>query len=131
MYDEAAILEALGATHAPEEKQQQLLDQVGLHIGREIEAGLSEQQRNEYKAILDARQSVIDTWLEQNMPAYKESELYKELVIGYESDPERVQPEKVIASIGWVTANVPNLDEIIDRVVDAFKRVHDGVHAPA
>jgi len=131
MYDEEKILEELGATHASEEAKQQLLDHVGLYIGREIEAQLSEQKRNEYKAILDADQEVIYAWLEQNMPEYKNSELYKEVMDAYETDPEKVQPEKVIATIGWVTAEVPNLEAIVTKVVEAFKRVKAGAPAPS
>lgn len=131
MYDEEKILEALDATNLSEDAQQRLLDQVGLHVGREIETTLSEQQRNEYRAILDADQGVITTWLEQNMPAYKESELYKELADGYESDPERVQPEKVIATIGWTTANVPEIEVIVNKVVEAFKLVRAQHVSPA
>lgn len=122
MYDEETILQELHATELSESEQQELLDQVGIRVGEVIEAQLSEQQMNEYKAIVDANQDVIFAWLDQNQPEYKEHQLYKELTLGYEEDPEKIQPEKVVASIGWVEANVPNVEEIVGKVVEAFKQ---------
>lgn len=122
IYNETKVLEALGGLNLSPAEQQKLLDQVGVRVGEAIESQLTDRQLNEYKAIVDANQTVIFAWLEQNMSDYKESKLYKTAEKLYENDPEKVQPEKIVASFGWIKANVKGSSKIIDSVIESMKR---------
>ena len=83
---------------------------------------LTEQQFNEYKAIVDDNHEVIDAWLDQNVPDYKESPVYKEIEGGYDADPEKNNPAKLFASIAWIQVNVPNVQDIIAKALDEYKQ---------
>ncbi len=121
-YNEDNILQELNATELPVDDQQALLDNVGVRVGEEIEKRLSEQQINEYRAIVDADQDVIFAWLNQNQPDYKNDPIYNEVASGYDADPEKIQPEKIVASLSWVKLNVPDASEIVSRVVLSYKQ---------
>lgn len=122
MYNEDLILQELNATNLAAEEKQEVLDQVAVRVGEAIGAQLTDAQRNEYQAIVDANQDVISAWLDQNMPDYKDSPIYQEVAAGFETDPEKIQPEKVVASIGWVEVNIPNANEVVAQVVAAYKQ---------
>ena len=86
-------------------------------MGEAISETLTEQQLTEYQAIIDNDESVIDAWLDQNIPAYKTHPLYEELTSGDENDAS-----KMFASIAWIEVNVPDRQKIIESVVANFDK---------
>ena len=115
------ILEALGAMNYPDDKKALIIEQVNTLVGEAISAQLSEQQLNEYQAIIDANDDVIQAWLNQNIPEYKNSYLYQEFEAGYKNDPERNDPAKLYASMAWIELNVKNGKEVTDKVIAEYK----------
>lgn len=122
MYQDEQIIEQLGIGDWPEEKQREVLEIATVRFGNAITDSLTEQQFNEYKAIVDDNHEVIDAWLDQNVPDYKESPVYKEIEGGYETDPEKNNPAKLFASIAWIQVNVPNVQDIIAKELDEYKQ---------
>lgn len=122
MYQDEQIIEQLGIGSWPEEKQREVLEIATVRFGNAITDSLTEQQFNEYKAIVDDNHEVIDAWLDQNVPEYKESPVYKEIAAGYDADPEKNNPAKLFASIAWIQVNVPNVQSIIAKALDEYKQ---------
>lgn len=122
MYQDEQIIEQLGIGDWPEEKQREILEIATVRFGNAITDSLTEQQLNEYKAIVDDNHEVIDAWLDQNVPDYKESPVYKEIAGGYDADPEKNNPAKLFASIAWIQVNVPNVQSIIAKALDEYKQ---------
>ena len=121
MIQDEAILKQIGMEGAPEAEQRAALDQLQTFIGEAISATLSEQQLNEYQAIIDDDTEVIDAWLESTIPDYKNAALYQEFAEGFDSDPEQNSPEKLFATVAWIELNVPNRQAIVDEVIANFK----------
>lgn len=121
MIQDEAILKQIGMENAPEAEQRAALDQLQTFIGEAMSATLSEQQLNEYQAIIDDDTEVIDAWLESNVPDYKNAALYQEFSEGFDSDPEQNSPEKLFATVAWIELNVPNRQAIVDEVIANFK----------
>ena len=121
MIQDEAILKQIGMENAPEAERLAALDQLQTFIGEAISATLSEQQLNEYQAIIDDDTEVIDAWLENNVPDYKNAALYQEFAEGFDSDPEQNSPEKLFATVAWIELNVPNRQAIVDEVIANFK----------
>ena len=121
MIQDEAILKQIGMENAPEAERLAALDQLRTLIGEAISATLSEQQLNEYQAIIDDDTEVIDAWLENNVPDYKNAALYQEFAEGFDSDPEQNSPEKLFATVAWIELNVPNRQAIVDEVIANFK----------
>lgn len=124
MQQDQYIIDTLGVSHFSDEKRVRLLEQVRTLIGEAISAELSEQQLNEYQAIIDDRELVIELWLKQNVPEYKNSPIYQEIVAASEHDPEHNRPEKIFANLAWIERNVPNVKAISDQVLKDFKDQH-------
>lgn len=122
MYQRDELIEQLGIQSWPEDKQNEAIETATFRIGNAITEQLSEQQFNEYKAIVDDDHDVIDAWLERNVPDYKESPIYQEFEAGYDDDPEKNNPAKLFASMAWVQVNVPNVPELIANALEAYKQ---------
>ncbi len=121
-YDEAYIIESLGITDWSEDKREPAIVEATMRIGTAIVEQLNEQQYTEYKAIVDDNQDVINAWLDQNVPDYKDNEAYKQIAAGYDSDPEKNSPNKLFATLAWVQLNVPNLQDVIDTTLSTYKQ---------
>jgi hypothetical protein len=118
------ILEALGATHLSDEQKTQLLEQIHTLVGEAISTQLTEEQLKEYQAIIDDRKLVIELWLKQHLPEYKNSVAYQEIVAAAKQDPEHNNPEKIFANLAWIKLNVPDIKKITDTVIQDFKTQH-------
>jgi len=117
MYQDEDILAKLGASDAPDDEKALLLEQVRTLVGEAISDTLSEQQLTEYQAIIDDDTSVINAWLEQNIPEYKTHPLYEEFAEANKGDAE-----KLFASVAWIEVNVPTRQEIIETVIENFDK---------
>ncbi len=122
MYQRDQIIEQLGIQSWPPEKQEEAVEIAVHRIGAAVTEQLSEQQFNEYEAIVNDNQTVIDAWLAANVPNYKDSPVYQELAAGYEEDPEKNNPAKLFASIAWIQVNVPQAQAAIDHALEAVKQ---------
>lgn len=121
MQSDEYILSKLDTEKLTDEQKSAVLEQVRTIIGETISEQLSEEQLNEYQQIINEDIDVIQEWLEQNVPEYKKSVVYREIAAHVEADPEHNNPEKIFASIAWVELNVPNVKEITDRVLETFE----------
>ena len=121
-HDEEYIIDSLGIASWSPEKQQPAIVEATMRIGTALIDQLSEQQYTEYKAIVDNNESVIHAWLDQNIPDYRENEAYKQMAAGYDSDPEKNSPEKLLATVAWLQVNVPNLQSVIDETLEHYKQ---------
>ncbi|MES2630838.1 MAG: DUF5663 domain-containing protein [Patescibacteria group bacterium] len=122
MYQEDQLIEQLEIGHLSKESQAEILEDLNLRIGEAVSAELTEQQLTEYEAIINDNHDVIDAWLSQNAPEYKNSSAYKEIAAGYDQDPEHINPDKVFASLAWTQLNSPNAQEIAAKVIQDFKK---------
>ncbi len=122
MQDEQFMIDSLGIQDWPEERRRAAVVEATMRVGEIIIKNVSEERYNEYKAIADDNHEVINNWLNENVPNYKENAMYKEIEAGYEADPEKNNPAKLFATIAWVQVNVPNLQELVDKTLADYKQ---------
>ena len=122
MQDEQYIIDSLAIGDWPSDQREPVVAEATMRIGSAIISDLSEEQYNEYKAIVDDDQAVITNWLEQNVPEYRENAAFKEIEAGYEADPEKNNPAKLFASLAWVQINVPDIQTRIEKTLEEYKR---------
>lgn len=122
MYQPELIIEHLGIQEWPVDKRNEVVEIATFRIGNAITNQLSEQQFNEYQAIVDDNTHVIDAWLENNVPNYKDEPLFKEFESASADDDEMNNPAKLFASLAWMQKNVPNIQEVISRTLDEYKQ---------
>ena len=122
MQDEQYIIDALAIGDWPNDKREPVVAEATMRIGSAIVSDLSEEQYDEYKAIVDDNQAVITSWLEQNVPDYKGNAAFKEIEASYESDPEKNSPTNLFASLAWVQINVPDIQARIEKTLEQYKQ---------
>lgn len=113
------LITTLGIGDRSDEEKEDILNEAYARIGSALSAGLSEQQENEYQAISEGNQSVIGAYLDQNMPNYKDDIMYKSIV--EDSDVADVNPEQVLASVHWLSKNIPDADARSRKVIEKYK----------
>lgn len=119
-FDTQDMISRLGIGELSETEQADILDEANRRIGENLSSGLNEQQINEYQAIIDGNQAVIDAWLEQNVPDYKESPIYQEIDAGFATDPDQVPADKAFAAMAWVQQHTPDALETIEKVLTDY-----------
>ena len=122
MQDEQYIIDALAIGDWPNDQREPVVAEATMRIGSAIVSDLSEEQYDEYKAIVDDNQAVITGWLEQTVPDYKGNAAFKENEASYESDPETNSPTKLFASLAWVQINFPDIRTRIEKTLEEYKR---------
>lgn len=120
-FDTEDIVKRLGIENLSASEREEILDELDVRTGAAVAKILDDRQLREYQAIIDGNQTVIDAWLDQNLPDYKDSAVYKEVQAGFSSDPEKVPGDKVVASIAWIEKNVPNIKEIVEATLIEYK----------
>lgn len=121
-HDEQYIIDTLGIADWDADRRESAVVEATMRIGNALIEPLSEQQNNEYEAIINDNHEVIDAWLAQNVPAYKDSAVYKEMEAGYNDDPEHNNPAKLFATIAWIQTNVPDLQDRIAKTLESYKQ---------
>lgn len=122
MYQRDDIIKQLGIQDWPEDKQNEAVEVAVVHLGAAVTDNLTEQQYNEYEAIVNDNHDVINAWLDENEPNYKDSPIYQSFEEGYDEDPEKNNPAKLFASVAWIQKNVPNVQELIATTLEAYKQ---------
>lgn len=115
------LITELGIENYSPEDQQRALDELNMLVGEAMLGHLSEEQVDEYEAIINGDQEVITSWLAENDPRYAETVAYQELAEGYEDDPDKVPADKVYASMAWIEKNNPNLNETVAMIKATLK----------
>jgi hypothetical protein len=122
MYDEQYIIEKLNIGEWPDDEKKPVVIEATVRIGDSIIDSLTDEQFEEYKAIVDDNKEVINNWLNANIPDYKDNETFKAIEDGYNDDPEKNSPNKLFATIAWVQLNVPDLKTRIEDTLSRYKQ---------
>lgn len=122
MIQEDEIIEKLGIASFDSAEQRAIIEEATYRVGEAVSQALTEQQLNEYGAIVDDNEAVITSWLDQNVPDYKDQAVYQQFVQDYDGDPEKNNPAKLYASLAWVQKNIPNAQAAIDATLDTYKQ---------
>lgn len=121
MIDKQQMIRDLGIEAYSEDEQDAIYEDFTYELGAAISEGLSDQQLEEFTQIINANEAVITAWLQAHAPDYRDDPSFKELQVGYDTDPEKVSPEKVFASIGWVRVNRPDFEQIVARIKREYR----------
>lgn len=122
MLDTQQIIEELGIQHLSSSEQEELVSEYYVRLGEAMSVGRTEAQLNEFQAIIDGNQHVIDAWLEQHRPGYEDEDAYKLFLdTATRNNPEGVQPDKMYASAAWIQENIPNIAELMQQVTQEVK----------
>ncbi len=123
--DEQFLID-IGLNDLPEEQKKPFLqyvyDKLELAVGMELASGLTEQQEEEFGAIIDRREDVIVSWLNANAPDYREDEGFVRIMRTYDiTDPNDKNLRDEFAATKWLEVNRPDYRDIVINTMAALK----------
>ena len=120
------FLQDLGLDQLPEEQRQAFLqhiyNELELRLGTELSDGMSDAQLEEFEAIIDKNEEVINNWIAQYAPNYHQDEAFVRLqqATGLDVNDPVLRDEFVATK--WLEVNRPDYRDVVARVLEALKQ---------
>lgn len=119
------FLKDLGLDNLPEEQKQAFLqhiyDELELRVGTRLAEGLSDEQLEQFEALVARDQEVVQSWLASNVADYRNQEDFQRFVAatGSNADDQAVISE--YAATKWLETNRPDYRSVVADVLDQLK----------
>lgn len=120
------FLEDLGLNNLPDEQKQAFLqhiyEELELRVGTKLSDGLSDQQLEEFEAIIDKKEDVVTRWITTNTPNYQEDDAFKNLqaTTGLDSNDPALRNEFVATK--WLEVNRPDYRDVVASTLEDLKK---------
>lgn len=120
------FLQDLGLDQLPEEQRQAFLqhiyEELELRVGTQLSDGMSDDQLEEFEAIIDKDESVIANWLAAHAPDYHNEESFVRLQQATGLDPNDQNLRDEFVATKWLEVNRPDYRDVVARVLEELKR---------
>ena len=120
------FLQDIGLADLPEEQKkpflQHVYDQLEYRVGVHLSEGMSDAQLEEFEAIIDKKQEVVDAWITQYVQDYAADPLFQKIqqVSGLSEIDPVLRSE--YAATKWLEINRPDYRDVVARTLDDLKR---------
>lgn len=120
------FLNDVGLAGLPDEQKkpflQHVYDQLEYRVGMRLSEGLSDAQLEEFEAIIDKKQEVIERWIAQYAPEYANDPLFQK--IQSTSGLTSVDPvlKSEYAATKWLEVNRPDYRDVVAQTLDGLKQ---------
>lgn len=120
------FLRDIGLGDLPEEQKkpflQHVYDQLEYRVGVSLSEGMSDAQLEEFEAIIDRKQEVIDAWVAQFAPNFVNDELYGKIqaTSGLPDGDPRIKAEYTATK--WLEVNRPDYRDVVASTLDTLKQ---------
>lgn len=119
------FLDDLGLNSLPEEQKkpflQHIYDELELRVGTRLSEGLTDEQLDEFEAIIDHKDEVVNPWIERFVPDYKQQDSFQRLVAELNVPADSQQAKAEYAATRWLELNRPNYRQVVSETLDALK----------
>ena len=115
------FLQDLGLDQLPEEQRQAFLqhiyDELELRVGTQLSEGMSDEQLEQFEAIIDKNQDVIQNWVAQYVPDYHNDPAFGRLqqATGLDINDTNLRDEFVATK--WLEINRPDYRDVVAGVL--------------
>ena len=120
------FLADIGLADLPEEQKkpflQHVYDQLEYRVGVRLSEGMSDEQLEEFEAIIDKKQEVIDPWINQHAPQYQSDELFAKIqqATGLDANNPAIKAE--YAATKWLEVNRPDYRDVVAKTLEELKQ---------
>ena len=120
------FLEDIGLNELPEEQKkpflQHIYDELELRVGTKLSDGMSDSQLEEFEAIIDHKNEVIDEWLAKYSPNYHNDAGFIQLqkTTGLDVNDPNLRSE--YAATKWLETNRSDYREVVTNVLEDLKK---------
>lgn len=120
------FLADIGLNDLPEQQKkaflQHIYDELELRVGTKLSDGMSDDQLEEFEAIIDRNDDVVKTWLAQFVPDYYNDEAFGRIkeATGLDVNDPGLRAE--YAATKWLEVNRPDYRDVVAGVLDELKK---------
>ena len=120
------FLADIGLGDLPEDQKapflQHTYEQLEYRVGIRLSEGMTDEQLQEFEAIIDRKEDVIQNWLSVHAPQYQSEELYQRMVqaSGLPADHPSLRGE--YAATKWLEVNRPDYRDVVAATLEEIKR---------
>ncbi len=120
------FLADIGLNELPEEQKkaflQHIYDELELRVGTKLSDGMSDEQLEEFESIIDRKDEVIRTWLEQHAPDYYNDESFHKIQEATKLDANDPALRAEYTATKWLEVNRPDYRDVVATVLDELKK---------
>lgn len=120
------FLQDIGLADLPEEQKkpflQHVYDQLEYRVGVRLSEGMSDAQLEEFEAIIDKKQEIVDAWIAQYSPDLSNDPLFQK--IQQASGLSDIDPvlRSEYAATKWLEINRPDYRDVVARTLEELKQ---------
>jgi hypothetical protein len=119
------FLTDIGLSDLPEDQKkpflQHVYDQLEYRVGIRLSDGMSEAQLEEFEAIIDRKEDVVNSWIQTNAPGYAAEEVFQKIqqASGLATDNPALKAE--YAATKWLEVNRPDYRDVVAKTLEDLK----------
>jgi len=119
------FLTDIGLADLPEEQKkpflQHVYDQLEYRVGIRLSEGMSDAQLEEFEAIIDRKEDVVNNWIQTYAPAYETEEVFQKIqqASGLEAHNPALKAE--YAATKWLEVNRPDYRDVVSKTLEDLK----------
>ena len=87
-----------------------------------LSEGMSDAQLEEFEAIIDKKQEVVDAWVAQFAPTYGSDELFAKIQQATNLPAESPALKSEYAATKWLEVNRPDYRDVVAKTLDELKQ---------
>lgn len=119
------FLQDLGLGELPDNQKQAFLEQVYSsleeRVGVQLSEGLSDEQLEEFEAIIDRNTEKVDAWLVANVPDYQNDANFQQLQKAADLAVDDPVLKSEYAATRWLEKNRPNYRDVVAKTMESLK----------
>jgi protein-tyrosine-phosphatase len=119
------FLEDIGLNNLPEEQKkpflQHIYDELELRVGTKLSDGMTDEQLEEFEAIIDRKDDVIVGWLEKFVPEYHNDVVFMQLQTSTDLDVNDPNLRADYAATKWLEINRSDYRQVVASVLEELK----------
>ena len=119
------FLADIGLADMPEDQKgpfkQHIYNELELRVGSRLSEGMSDEQLEEFEAIIDRKDEVINNWLVAHAPEYQQDVLYQRVQQGLNGAPEQ-EVKAEYAATKWLEVNRPDYRDVVAQTLEELKQ---------
>ena len=120
------FLNDVGLGNLPEEQKKPFLqhtyDQLEYKVGIRLSEGMTDDQLEEFEAIIDRKEDVITTWLGVHAPNYQNEEVFQRLMQASNLPANDPGLRAEYAATKWLEVNRPDYRDVVAQTLEEIKQ---------
>lgn len=120
------FLEDIGLAHMPDEQKkpflQHIYEQLEYQVGMSLSDGMSDEQLEEFEAIIDRKPEAVEAWVQANTPQYTADPVFAKMQEATSLSADSADLKAEYAATKWLEVNRPDYREVVAKTLESLKQ---------